>query len=637
LVYTKINDIENNHNILFIVPFNRNPNFIGRESQLTELKDQFFERCQTAKVAITGLGGVGKTQLVLELAYQIKDKHKNCSVIWIPATSFESLHQAYLNVACQLRVPGWEDEKADVERLVQEYLSKESAGRWLIIFDNADDIDMWIAKPTKLGARRLVDYLPRSEIGCIVFTTRDRKTAIKLAQKHVVDVPEMDENAATRLLQKCLIDPDLVNSKSDTATLLRELTYLPLAIIQAAAYINENRITFSDYISLLGEQEEDVIDLLREDFEDEGRYHDVKNPVATTWLISFEQIRKRDPLAADYLSFMACIEPKDIPRALLPKGSSQKKEMDAIGTLDTYSFIFRRSADEYLDLHRLVHLVMRNWLREQKLIAQWTQKSISRLEEVFPDHDYRNPSVWRMYLPHIQYALSSDAIDQDSVSRIQLVEIFGMCLFVDGRYNEAEGPFFKVMETRKTKQGADHPHTLTSMANLASTYRNQGRWKEAETLDVYVMETSKTKLGADHPDTLTSMASLASTFWNQGRWKEAETLEVQVMETRKTKLGADHQDTMTSIGNLASTFRNQGRWKEAETLEVQVIETRKTKLGADHPHTLTSMANLASTFWNQGRWEEAETLEVQVMETSKTKLGANHPDTLTSMNRRMCY
>ena len=55
------------------------------------------------------------------------------------------------------------------------------------------------------------------------------------------------------------------------------------------------------------------------------------------------------------------------------------------------------------------------------------------------------------------------------------------------------------METRKTKLGADHPDTLTSMANLASTYRNQGRWEEAEQLEVQVMETSKTKLGEDHP------------------------------------------------------------------------------------------------------------------------------------------
>jgi len=82
-----------------------------------------------------------------------------------------------------------------------------------------------------------------------------------------------------------------------------------------------------------------VIDLLSEHFEDDGRYHNVKNPVATTWLISFEQIRCRDPLAAEFLSFIACIDSKDVPLSLLPPGPSRKKEIDAVGTLDAYSFI----------------------------------------------------------------------------------------------------------------------------------------------------------------------------------------------------------------------------------------------------------------------------------------------------------
>jgi Flp pilus assembly protein TadD len=80
------------------------------------------------------------------------------------------------------------------------------------------------------------------------------------------------------------------------------------------------------------------------------------------------------------------------------------------------------------------------------------------------------------------------------------------------------------------------------------------------------METSKAKLGADHPSTLSSMNNLALTYRNQGRWEEAETLQVQVMETSKTKLGANHPDTLTSMNNLALTYRNQGRWEEAETL-----------------------------------------------------------------------
>ncbi len=70
------------------------------------------------------------------------------------------------------------------------------------------------------------------------------------------------------------------------------------------------------------------------------------------------------------------------------------------------------------------------------------------------------------------------------------------------------------------------------------------------------MEIRKTKLGANHPDTLTNMANLASTYKNQGRWKEAEKLDVQVMEIRKTKFGANYPDMLTNIANLASTYKN---------------------------------------------------------------------------------
>ncbi|KAI9771113.1 MAG: hypothetical protein M1840_002464 [Geoglossum simile] len=138
---------------------------------------------------------------------------------------------------------------------------------------------------------------------------------------------------------------------------------------------------------------------------------------------------------------------------------------------------------------------------------------------------------------------------------------------------------------------------------IGKVYYDEGRWKEAEELFVQVMETSSRVLGEEHPSTLTSMANLASTFWYQGRWKEAEELFVQVMETSSRVLGEEHPNTLTSMADLASTYENQGRWKEAEELEVQVIETRKRVLGEEHPDTLreeyldmlTSMANLAST------------------------------------------
>jgi hypothetical protein len=143
--------------------------------------------------------------------------------------------------------------------------------------------------------------------------------AVKLAPKNMVKVREMNSEAATELLHKYLIGYDLVANSDTTEALLAELTYLPLAIIQASAYIKANGVSITDYLSLVAEQDESTIELLSEDFEDDDRYQTIKNPVATTWLISFERIQQRNPLAADYLSFMACIEPKDIPQTLWKK------------------------------------------------------------------------------------------------------------------------------------------------------------------------------------------------------------------------------------------------------------------------------------------------------------------------------
>jgi tetratricopeptide (TPR) repeat protein len=201
-----------------------------------------------------------------------------------------------------------------------------------------------------------------------------------------------------------------------------------------------------------------------------------------------------------------------------------------------------------------------------------------------------------------------------------------------GKLKKAEELEVQVVKMRKQLLGTEHPDTLTSVNNLALTYNIQGRWYEAKELFMEVMEISKRVLGAEHPSTLTSMANLASTYWNQGQWKKAEELEVQIMETRKRVLGAEHPDILSGMANLASTYCNQGRLKEAEELEVQVMETRKRVLGQEHPDTLTSMANLASTYRSQGRWKEAEKLGVQVMETRKGVLGQEHPSTLTIMS-----
>ena len=106
---------------------------------------------------------------------------------------------------------------------------------------------------------------------------------------------------------------------------------------------------------------------------------------------------------------------------------------------------------------------------------------------------------------------------------------------------------------------------------------------------VEVMEERGKRLGLWHLDTLTSMANLACTYRYQGRWDEAEKLEVEVIEANKAKLGSQHQDTLTSMADLAS--RNQVRWDEAEKLQIEVIAVSKEKLVERLSNILHNISN----------------------------------------------
>jgi hypothetical protein len=133
----------------------------------------------------------------------------------------------------------------------------------------------------------------------------------------------------------------MLHDEAARAELLKELTYLPLAISQAAAYINIKQVPLAEYVELLHGTQQDIVSLMSKEFWDNTRYPGSQNAVAT-WLVSFDQIRKSDNTAADLLSFISCIEPKGIPQSLFPDSESTAQLVDAIGTLCSYAFLTRR-------------------------------------------------------------------------------------------------------------------------------------------------------------------------------------------------------------------------------------------------------------------------------------------------------
>ncbi|KAB8237922.1 uncharacterized protein BDW43DRAFT_321109 [Aspergillus alliaceus] len=561
---TECGSLKRNSMQHWMVSLEKNPRFVGREDEILKLEEFLTMQDGPRRIAITGLGGVGKTQVALEVVYRIRSQDKECSIFWVPCTSYSMIEQAFLNIAQKLGIHNI--KPAEVKEQIKLYLSSKRAGKWLLIFDNADDTEMWLT--TNNTAPALEDFLPQSEQGHIIFTTRNGELAVELTSSNIISIPDVDKETAWNILESLLLNKALLKDHIITATLLEQLAFLPLAIAQASAYINKKRLSLSAYSTLLQEEEQEAVELLSEDFRDPGRYKDIQNPVITTWLISFKQIQRQSQAAADYLSFIGCINPRNIPQSLLPLQSTKKQRLDALGLLNAYSFTSSQGTD--ISMHRLVHIATRNWLRKQRVFSHWVHRVAGQMDIVFPDNHHNNRGLWREYLPHaLALAYENEFIIQQE-QYLHLIEKIADCLGSDGRYHEAEVLYNRLISINQEKNGQEHPSTLISMADLASTYRNQGRWNEAEKLQAQVMETSKI-----------------------GRWDEAEELEVQVMETRKTVLGAEHPGTLTSMANLAYTWESQGKLHDAMALMENCSELRSKVLGPNHPDARASSHTLS--------------------------------------------
>jgi tetratricopeptide (TPR) repeat protein len=564
---------------------------------------------------------------------------------------------------------------------VHDWLRNDRKGKWVIILDNVDDAAFLVETPRTgqdaqtngvVGSgnlRPLVSYLPQCPNGSILITTRSKHVALKLVeQRDIIAIEPMSKPDALALLEGKLGWHD---DGDNAIELAAELEFMPLAIVQAAAYISQRvpRYSVPEYLQDFRKSDRRRASLLNYDCEQLRRDWEAKNSIIITWQISFNYIRTIRPSATDLLSLMSFFDRQGIPEALLRNRGEQRNSRqgeiesndnnstdsdaghsdddedetsqpsvsdgfeDDVLVLRNYSFISINTDGTTFEMHGLVQLATRKWLEAHEQQERWKQQFIKNLDAELPTGEYENWVRCQMLFPHAQSAAVQQPEEQDSLRYwASILHKAAWYAWRMGKGVEAEKMSVQAMKVRKKILGREHNNTLDSMGMVALAYNLRGRWDAAEELQVQVLETRKKKLGADHPDTLASMANLASIYSDQGQWDAAEELEVQVLETRKKRLGADHPDTLTSMANLALMFRDQGRWDAAKELEVQVLETRKKRLGADHPDTLRSMANLALMFWDQGRWDTAEELEVQVLETSKKRLGADHPDTLNSMN-----
>ena len=530
--------------------------------------------------------------------------------------------------------------------------------RWLMIFDSADGHYSVVEK-----------FLPPGNGGNILITSRN--VGLKRLALDSVNVVDMGDDEAIQLLLKSA----MLHGTSDHITnmaqnVISELGGIPLAVDQAGAYMQNCGCSIGSYLELFKKHKHQLMS--SQEFKGASGYG---TSTYGTWDISMEQIERtaakgvgQEAQAAHcairLLRIFAFLNHESIPEELFKNAAENYMNRDLVqeaqlnlplsvilldhqtlllddgewdrmqflgGIKILLSFSLIKAMDHLYSMHPLVNEWSKHIIPKTEITDQYYK--VRALLSCSIALDWQDYTFCKLLAQHIK-ANTSYGLYLQLEGRYYDDEYhrFGLVFYHIGGWTEAEKLFLVAVEQRKINLGLDHPGTLTTMHNLASTYRDQGRWGEAEKLEVEVMKTRKAKLGLDHPDTLLTMNNLAATYSNQGRWDEAETLEVVVMNAKKEKLGLEHPDTLHTMHNLAATYCDQGRLDEAEKLQVEVMNVRKAKLGSEHLDTLQTMHNLASTYWNQGRLDEAEKLQVEVMNARKAKLGSEHLDTLQTMH-----
>ncbi|KAH8730737.1 TPR repeat protein, partial [Phaeosphaeriaceae sp. PMI808] len=488
-----VNEVIREASAVYYIRFPKNKKFVGRRAELQLLQQRLMVDKDCQNLSIVGLGGTGKTQVALQFAYAVKELWPEYSIFWVSALSKETFEQDCVNIAQALGILKSTDEEKDAKKLVKQHLSSSRAGPWLLVVDNADDIDLVIGSVQSGG---IVDDLPENEGGVLVYTTRTLEVAVQLTGNDVIGLEAMDRQDAVDFLTSSLIRKGL-HSHTMINKLLDELTCLPLAISQAAAYLNINRMPIAKYLRMLQSTEKDIVNLMSREFRDNTRYKESASAVATTWIVSFNQLRERDIAAATLLAFISCVEWKAIPRSLLPKPESEVDFDNAIGTLQGYSFLVRQEEEELYDMHRLVHLATRIWISKHDDAVGIMKRAVQHVAYVFPYGKFENRAVWRTYMPHAIRLLESDQ-EYNIKAKSELALRIGVCLEEDGRIREAVR---WLEESCRLRNGLDEGDSdrLESQHELATACREDGQVKKAVELIEYVVEIREKVLAEEHP------------------------------------------------------------------------------------------------------------------------------------------
>lgn len=547
------------------LPF-RNRTFTGRTAVLQALVERLAVG-PVAVVALRGLGGVGKSQLALEYAHRMRQSGRYQLAGWVRADSPVTVAKDLAALAPLLRLP----MEGTVGEIAAEVVSALRSRRdWLVVFDNAQ-------RPGDL-----VGLLPGGS-GHVLITSRNRAWSGVATQ---VDLGEFSRAEAV----KFLFQRTGVDEPEAAGELACELGDLPLALAQAAAYIDTRSMTIGEYLELY----RDPVSArrLRDAGLDSAEY---PASVARTWLLSFTQLSAEHPAAVELLRLCAFLDPDDIDLDLLSTGSEEADEIlgrvlgnqlgrtEAAGALAATSLV-TVPAKDHLRMHRLVQAVTRDQLDDHHG-AEWAKRALNLIVAALPPdspEDYRSWPVYAKLAPHIEAVTEHASSYPFLADNISVLRKFGIYLTASGQYRPARTVCERVLDIAEGAYGPGHPEVAIALGNLGAVQLWLGDLEEARTNIERALAAFQETYGPNHYEVARAFGNLSLLQRQLGEFKEARTSIERALAIFQTLNGPDDPEVAKSFLNLGVVQQNLGELREALTSIERAAAIYVAGYGPDH-------------------------------------------------------
>ncbi|MDX3191140.1 tetratricopeptide repeat protein [Streptomyces sp. MN03-5084-2B] len=592
---------------------------------------------QVSDVVLSGLGGVGKSQLAANHAWQAWPDTSVDLAVWINAASRDGILTGYADAAGQVLrdvAPSiGQRPPEDVARAFLAWLASTDR-RWLIVLDD-------LQEPVDLRGL----WPPASSAGQIVVTTRRRDAALGREDRHVIEIDVFTEEVSLAYLIAKLSGHAVTESdREQLKALAVNLGYLPLALAQAAAFIADNPLmSVPDYRKRLANRKK-----LAQAMPDDGSLPDEHQAtVAATWSLSIERANALTPqgFARPLLELISVLDPAGVPVALfitdavlrfLAAATSTEADsgtiQDALGCLHRFSLITleRNQPERAVQAHALVQRAVRDTLPDEHL-SDLARTAADALMGIWPSID-RDPAL--------TLALRSTATILHTTTFPALWNpdghpvLFraGQSLLDAGLISAATSYFHDLWREADGFLGADHLDTLHTRNELATCRARAGDVAGAIAEFERLLSDRRRVLGPDHLDTLVARNNLATWRARAGDAAGAIAEFERLLDDRRRVLGPDHRHTLATRNNLASCRAEAGDVAGAVAEFERLLDDRRRVLGPDHLDTLLTRNNLATWRARAGDAAGAIAEFERLLDDRRRILGPDHPDTLATRN-----